>query len=154
MLAVALLVGVIFGAGIVGLAMRGVLPNAPWQRIASWPELQREEILTVDGSGVILVLDGDEPVALSSLDGRGQPVTYCETSGWFDDLNHGSKFDRLGHYALGPAPRGLDRFAVAVVGDDVFVDTTQVIPGPPRFEPRAEERTGPFCGEILRESHG
>jgi hypothetical protein len=151
--AVALLIGLFLGVGIVMLVTQDVRPSPPWQRIGSLSELRNEEFLAVDGSGVILVRDDDEVLALSSLDGRGQPVTYCETSGYFDDRNHGSKFDRLGRYALGPAPRGLDRFAVMVMGDDVYVDRSQVIPGPARYQPRAEEPVGPFCGEIRQGSH-
>lgn len=144
---VALVVAVLVGAGIGFLVAPNDTPGAPWQRIASMSELRSESVLAVDGSGVILVLDRGEPIALSALDGRGQPVVYCETSGWFQDVNHGSQFDQLGRYALGPAPRGLDRFAVLVLGDDVFVDRQQVMTGAPRFQPRALEPSGPFCAE-------
>jgi hypothetical protein len=150
---IALVIGMIVGAGVTGLLSADSRPGPGWHRIASMSELRNEEVLTVDGSGVILVLDRGEPIALSALDGRGQPVVYCETSGWFQDVNHGSQFDRLGHYALGPAPRGLDRFAVLVLGDDVFVDRTQVMKGAPRYQPEAGERVGPFCAEIIRETH-
>ena len=148
---VGLVVGVLAGAGIGFLVAPNDTPRPPWQRIASMSQLRSETVLTVDGSGVILVLDRGEPIALSALDPRGQPVVYCETSGWFQDVNHGSQFDRLGHYALGPAPRGLDRFAVLVFGDDVFVDRQQVMTGAPRYQPPARETTGPFCAERLVE---
>ena len=150
---IALVAGMIVGAGVAGLLSSNPQPGAGWHEVASMSELRREKVLTVDGSGVILVLDRGEPIALSALDPRGQPVEYCETSGWFLDINHGSQFDRLGHYALGPAPRGLDRFAVLVLGDDIFVDRKQVMKGAPRFQPPAMERAGPFCGEIRRSEH-
>ena len=148
LLVVGLVVGALGGAGIAFLVAPDARPTGSWERVGSLSELRTEEILTVDGSGVVLVNEGARPLALSSLDGRGQPVVYCETSGYFQDPRHGSMFDRLGRYAVGPAPRGLDRFAVLVLGDDVFVDRRQVIPGPARYEPEPEERVGPFCGEI------
>ena len=33
-------------------------------------------------------------------------LTYCRSSGWFEDPAHGTKVDRLGHYEFGHAPRG------------------------------------------------
>ena len=153
LLIVGLLLAALIGGVIGFLVAPDTTPAGNWQRVGSLAELRTEEVLAVDDSGVILVLDGNEPIALAALDGRGQPVTYCASSGWFDDRNHGSKFDRLGRYALGPAPRGLDRFAVLLFGDDIYVDRRQVIPGAPRYQPPALESAGPFCAEILRESH-
>ena len=144
---VGLVIGALVGGGIGFLVAPSDAPGPQWQRIGTMSELRTESVLHVDGAGVILVLHRGEPIALSALDPRGQPIVYCETSGWFQDINHGSQFDRLGHYALGPAPRGLDRFAVLVFGDDVFVDRQQVMTGAPRFQPRAVEPSGPFCAE-------
>ncbi|MBI3963105.1 MAG: Rieske 2Fe-2S domain-containing protein [Deinococcus sp.] len=46
---------------------------------------------------------------------------------------HGSKFQKDGTYISGPAPRGLDRFELAVTRDrDVVVDTGRLIRGQPR----------------------
>ncbi|MCH7705572.1 MAG: Rieske 2Fe-2S domain-containing protein [Chloroflexi bacterium] len=45
---------------------------------------------------------------------------------------HGEKYDYLGRYLAGPAPRGLDRFDVSVEGTDVVVDVSAFEYGPDR----------------------
>ena len=42
----------------------------------------------------------------------GCRVPFCETSQWFECPCHGSQYNRVGEKKGGPAPRGLDRFAV------------------------------------------
>ncbi|MFM2106793.1 MAG: hypothetical protein RL338_1825 [Chloroflexota bacterium] len=59
----------------------------------------------------------------------------CERSYWLECACHGSRYDRLGVKAAGaqygPAPRGMDRFAVSVDGDGVLtVDTGKITLGP------------------------
>ncbi len=61
----------------------------------------------------------------------GCRVPWCETSQWFECPCHGSKYNRVGEKRGGPAPRGMDRFALAVAGDGIEVDTGTVFTGPP-----------------------
>jgi cytochrome b6-f complex iron-sulfur subunit len=61
----------------------------------------------------------------------GCRVPWCETSQWFECPCHGSKYNRVGEKRGGPAPRGLDRFALTVTGGGIEVDTGEVITGPP-----------------------
>lgn len=84
-----------------------------------------------------------------SLDGEGTPTNvrtlyqrcphlgckpnFCTVNYWFECPCHGSRYDRLGIkiLGLGPAPRGLDRFAHSVSGDGVLtVDTSKITLGP------------------------
>jgi len=62
----------------------------------------------------------------------GCEPNFCEPNFWFECPCHGSRYDRLGVKAreLGPAPRGLDRFAHKVDDGDLIVDTGKVILGP------------------------
>ncbi len=62
----------------------------------------------------------------------GCKPNFCETNFWFECPCHGSRFDRLGIKIalLGPAPRGLDRFAHVVKDGQLTVDTSRVILGP------------------------
>ena len=53
----------------------------------------------------------------------GCRVPWCETSQWFECPCHGSKYNRVGEKKGGPAPRGLDRFALEVSGGNIIVDT-------------------------------
>jgi cytochrome b6-f complex iron-sulfur subunit len=76
----------------------------------------------------------------------GCRVPWCEQSQWFECPCHGSKYNHAGEYELGPAPRGLDRFAITIDNGDVFVDTSQVVLGPPRGTNTIDEPPqGPFC---------
>ena len=78
----------------------------------------------------------------------GCSVPHCSTSMLFECPCHGSKYRLTGEYYGGPAPRGLDRFPIAVVGGQVEVDTGSVQEGPPRGTsswPRFAEPVGPLC---------
>jgi cytochrome b6-f complex iron-sulfur subunit len=77
----------------------------------------------------------------------GCRVPFCISSQWFECPCHGSKYNTAGEYELGPAPRGLDRFKVSVSeADDVLVDTSEIITGPPRgADTLSEPPAGPFC---------
>jgi cytochrome b6-f complex iron-sulfur subunit len=55
----------------------------------------------------------------------------CEASQWFECLCHGSKYTVLGEKRDGPAPRGMDRFAVTVQDGAYVVVTSEVISGAP-----------------------
>jgi len=61
----------------------------------------------------------------------GCRVPWCQTSQWFECPCHGSKYNRVGEKRGGPAPRGMDHFAVNVSGGSVIVDTGVIIQGPP-----------------------
>jgi len=77
----------------------------------------------------------------------GCRVPFCQQSQWFECPCHGSKYDgAAGEYQLGPAPRGLDRFTVEMQGDQVVVDTSSVVLGPPRGTNTINQPPqGPFC---------
>jgi cytochrome b6-f complex iron-sulfur subunit len=77
----------------------------------------------------------------------GCRVPFCQQSQWFECPCHGSKYDgAAGEYQLGPAPRGLDRFPVEMQGDQVVVDTSTVVLGPPRGTNTINQPPqGPFC---------
>jgi cytochrome b6-f complex iron-sulfur subunit len=90
----------------------------------------------------------DEVVALSwKCPHLGCRVPWCESSGWFECPCHGSKFNRIGEWQEGPAPRGMDRYPVTIEDGVVKVDTSTVIPGPARgVETLNEPLRGPHCG--------
>jgi len=76
----------------------------------------------------------------------GCRVPFCGSSKWFECPCHGSKYNFAGEYQLGPAPRGMDRFKITITGGNVFVDTSEVILGPPRGTDTINEPPqGPFC---------
>jgi cytochrome b6-f complex iron-sulfur subunit len=76
----------------------------------------------------------------------GCRVPFCDVSQWFECPCHGSKYNYAGEWELGPAPNGLMRFSVTVDGTTVKVDTSKVIPGPPRGTNTIHQPPeGPFC---------
>jgi cytochrome b6-f complex iron-sulfur subunit len=62
----------------------------------------------------------------------GCKPNFCTTNYWFECPCHGSRYDRLGTKVdkLGPAPRGLDRFAHSVQDGELIVNTGRIILGP------------------------
>ncbi len=57
------------------------------------------------------------------------PDTGQERRGWFRDPCGGSTYDMTGRRVLGPASRDLDRYSVAIVGDNVIVNTDRYVCG-------------------------
>ncbi len=76
----------------------------------------------------------------------GCRVPFCGSSKYFECPCHGSKYNQAGEYKLGPAPRGLDRFKIEISGDQVVVDTSEVVLGPPRgVDTISQPPQGPYC---------
>lgn len=77
----------------------------------------------------------------------GCRVPSCDTSKWFECACHGSQYNMVGERKGGPAPRGLDRFAMEVSSDGVLtVNTGMVIQGPPLgTNTTGQEAQGPHC---------
>ena len=76
----------------------------------------------------------------------GCRVPSCPTSQWFECPCHGSQYNQAGEKKGGPAPRGMDGFAMEVAGDVLTVDTGQVIQGPPiGTNTTGQEAEGPHC---------
>ena len=104
----------------------------PGEGTANYPEEQ-------------VTLDGLMPLYQRCVH-LGCRVPFCTSSQWFECPCHGSKYNGAGEYQLGPAPRGLDRFRITIEGDQVLVDTSEVVLGPPRgTNTISQPPQGPFC---------
>jgi cytochrome b6-f complex iron-sulfur subunit len=76
----------------------------------------------------------------------GCRVPDCLTSQWFECGCHGSQYNRVGEKRGGPAPRGMDRFAMEIDNGIFVVNTGTVIPGPPiGVNTTGQEAEGPHC---------
>ncbi len=76
----------------------------------------------------------------------GCRVPWCSTSQGFECPCHGSKYNRIGEYSAGPAPRNLDRFVIDVTdGGDLIIKTGTVIETPRAFQPSVDYPQGPSC---------
>ncbi|WP_428115698.1 ubiquinol-cytochrome c reductase iron-sulfur subunit [Candidatus Poriferisodalis sp.] len=77
----------------------------------------------------------------------GCKVPVCGSSQWFECPCHGSKYNRVGEKKSGPAPRGMDRFAVTIEEGNVFVNTGTVAQGPAiGTDTTGQGLEGPHCG--------
>jgi cytochrome b6-f complex iron-sulfur subunit len=76
----------------------------------------------------------------------GCRVPECTSSQWFECPCHGSQYNQVGEKKGGPAPRGMDRFAMEVTGGVFVVNTGQIIQGPPiGVNTTGQEAEGPHC---------
>ncbi len=77
----------------------------------------------------------------------GCRVPNCVSSQWFECPCHGSQYNRVGEKKAGPAPRGMDLFALTVSGSgDVVIDTGTVYAGVPiGTNTTGQEAEGPNC---------
>jgi len=77
----------------------------------------------------------------------GCRVPWCLSSQWFECPCHGSQYSRVGEKKGGPAPRGLDRFAISLNSDGTMsVNTATVYEGPPiGTNTTGQEAEGPHC---------
>jgi cytochrome b6-f complex iron-sulfur subunit len=79
----------------------------------------------------------------------GCRVPWCATSQGFECPCHGSKYDGIGEYFGGPAPRNLDRFEVEVIDDRFIIHTGSIFQSPRAPVRSVEYPQGPSCISIV-----
>ena len=149
-LVVTLVVGIslLLGLVLVRSLIAESSPGAGWVRVGSIEDVRSQGVVLLPEVPAYVVANPPRaPMALLARSPHlGERVTYCQSSTWFEDPLHGDKFDRLGNYMLGPAPRGLDRLATLVQNGIVWVNPNEITLGPPRESQGAyEPPAGPFC---------
>lgn len=76
----------------------------------------------------------------------GCRVPECASSQWFECPCHGSQYNQVGEKKAGPAPRGMDRFGVAITNGVLTIDTGAVFAGPAiGINTTGQEAEGPHC---------
>lgn len=75
----------------------------------------------------------------------GCRVPWCATSVGFECPCHGSKYNYVGEYFAGPAPRNLDRFEVEVVDDRFIIKTSRRVETPRAPRKSVAYPQGPSC---------
>lgn len=75
----------------------------------------------------------------------GCRVPWCATSIGFECPCHGSKYNSIGEYNAGPAPRNLDRFVVELNQDRLIIRTGTIIETPRAPRPSVAYPQGPSC---------
>ena len=90
-----------------------------------------------------------EAVGLMALFQRcvhlGCRVPWCGPSQGFECPCHGSKYNSIGEYFAGPAPRNLDRFAVEIRNDRFIIRTGTILETPRAPGLTANYPQGPSC---------
>lgn len=75
----------------------------------------------------------------------GCRVPWCGPSQGFECPCHGSKYNSIGEYFAGPAPRNLDRFEVEVQNDRFIIKTGSILQTPRAPALTSEYPRGPSC---------
>ncbi len=75
----------------------------------------------------------------------GCRVPWCAPSQGFECPCHGSKYNSVGEYFAGPAPRNLDRFVVELRGNNFIIKTGSIIETPRAPLRSVEYPQGPSC---------
>ena len=76
----------------------------------------------------------------------GCRVPWCDDSQGFECPCHGSKYNSIGEYFAGPAPRNLDRFAVHVTEEGrLIIKTGSIVETPRAFAQSVSYPQGPSC---------
>ena len=75
----------------------------------------------------------------------GCRVPWCGPSQGFECPCHGSKYNSIGEYFAGPAPRNLDRFAVEIRNDRFIIRTGTILETPRASGLTANYPQGPSC---------
>jgi cytochrome b6-f complex iron-sulfur subunit len=75
----------------------------------------------------------------------GCRVPWCAPSQGFECPCHGSKYNSIGEYFAGPAPRNLDRFVVELEGNNLIIKTGSIIDTPRAPAESVEYPQGPSC---------
>jgi cytochrome b6-f complex iron-sulfur subunit len=112
------------------------------------PSQYQPQTATYVSQGRLFVVNtGDTLYALSQkCPHLGCRVPYCDSSGRFECPCHGSTYDLGGEWIVGPAPRGMDRYDLKLVGAQLVADTSKVITGPPHGAKRyLTPPKGPSC---------
>lgn len=139
-------VSLLLGLAVVRSLVPERSPGAGWVRVGTIQDVRSRGVVGLPQVPAYVVVDPPRtPIALLALSTHlGERIIYCRSSGWFEDPAHGTKFDRLGNYELGPAPRGLDRLATLVQDGVVWVNPNEVTLGPPKGSHDIKPN-GPFC---------
>lgn len=82
----------------------------------------------------------------------GCRVPWCAPSQGFECPCHGSRYNAVGEYFGGPAPRNLDRFVVENRNGNMVIRTGSIIETPRAPTPSVQYPQGPSCISAVAES--
>jgi cytochrome b6-f complex iron-sulfur subunit len=96
------------------------------------------EVLPVLAEGLIVLHHGCPHL--------GCRVPFCTSSQWFECPCHAAKFDRIGEYRAGPAPRGMTLYGASIQNGRLVIDAGATFPGMPLgTNTTRQSAEGPAC---------
>lgn len=114
--------------------------------ITEYPSSALEKAQKVYPSSMMAGLEAGVIAMYQKCPHLGCRVPSCATSQWFECPCHGSQYNQVGEKKGGPAPRGMDHFAMEVAGGVLTVNTGLIIQGPPiGTNTTGQEAEGPHC---------
>ena len=114
--------------------------------ITAYPASAVEKAKSVYPAAVLPGMEAGVVALYQKCPHLGCRVPSCQTSQWFECPCHGSQYNAAGEKKGGPAPRGMDRFAMDVTAGVLTVDTGQIFQGPPiGTNTTGQEAEGPHC---------
>jgi cytochrome b6-f complex iron-sulfur subunit len=114
--------------------------------ITEYPASALEKAQDVYPSSMMAGLEAGVIALYQKCPHLGCRVPSCATSQWFECPCHGSQYNQAGEKKGGPAPRGMDHFAMEVAGGVLTVNTGLIIQGPPiGTNTTGQEAEGPHC---------
>ena len=122
------------------------LPNArAW--VTEFPEAALQKAQATYSAPELTGMESGLIALFQKCPHLGCRVPSCLTSQWFECPCHGSRYNQVGEKRGGPAPRGMDRFAMSVNSKGEFIIRTgTVIQGPPiGVNTTGQEPEGPSC---------
>ena len=114
--------------------------------VVAYPQAALEKAQKVYPPAIMTGLEQGVLALYQKCPHLGCRVPSCPTSQWFECPCHGSQYNQAGEKKGGPAPRGMDRFAMEVSDNVLTVNTGNVIQGPPiGTNTTGQEAEGPHC---------
>jgi cytochrome b6-f complex iron-sulfur subunit len=114
--------------------------------LTHYPEAALEKAKKVYPASVLGGMEAGVVALYQKCPHLGCRVPSCATSQWFECPCHGSQYNQVGEKKGGPAPRGMDHFAMEVSGGVLTVNTGQIVQGPPiGTNTTGQEAEGPHC---------
>jgi cytochrome b6-f complex iron-sulfur subunit len=125
----------------------GFLYNAEGKMwITRYPEDALEKARSVYSPAEMPGLEAGLIASFQVCPHLGCRVPECATSQWFECPCHGSRYNRVGEKRAGPAPRGMDHFAMSGDGGVFTVDTGNIVEGTPiGTDTTNQQPEGPSC---------
>jgi cytochrome b6-f complex iron-sulfur subunit len=114
--------------------------------ITEYPAAALEKAKAVYPAPVLAGMEAGVVALYQKCPHLGCRVPSCATSQWFECPCHGSQYNQVGEKKGGPAPRGMDHFAMEVAGGVLTVNTGLILQGPPiGTNTTGQEAEGPHC---------